>query len=150
MGSRGQLPRDTRSPENQGCPADVRQLVVIQRRRIAIKDTIHFDYDKATIKSVSFPLLNQVAQVLSEHPEIVSVSIEGHTDDTGSDEYNRDLALRRSGAVRDYLASKGVARSRMSIRGFGEDRPLTTNATEEGRAINRRVEFITRYESEVP
>lgn len=137
-------------PENQGCPSNDRQLVVIQRRRIAIKDTIHFDYDKDTIKSISFPLLNQVAQVLNEHPEIVSVSIEGHTDDSGSNAYNRDLALRRAGSVRTYLEGKGVARSRMSVRGFGEDRPLTTNATEEGRAINRRVEFITRYESEVP
>lgn len=137
-------------PENQGCPSDVQQLVVIRRRQIAIKDKIHFDYDKDTIKSVSFPLLNQVAQVLNEHPEIVSVSIEGHTDDSGSNAYNRELALRRAGAVREYLEGRGVARSRMSVRGFGEDRPLTTNATEDGRAVNRRVEFITRYESDVP
>lgn len=134
--------------ENQGCPAKDRQLVVIQRRRIAIKDTIHFDYDKATIKSVSFPLLNQVAQVLIEHPEIVSVSIEGHTDDIGTATYNRDLALRRAGAVRDYLESQGVARSRMTVQSFGEDRPLQSNATEQGRATNRRVEFITRYEAD--
>ncbi|HYH98530.1 OmpA family protein [Hyalangium sp.] len=137
-------------PHNQGCPANNRQLVVIQRNRIEIKDTIHFDYDKATIKSRSFTLLDQVARVLIEHPEIVSVSIEGHTDALGTDLYNHDLSRRRAGAVRDYLERQGVERERMTIRSFGEDRPLQSNTSEQGRAINRRVEFLTRYESDKP
>jgi OOP family OmpA-OmpF porin len=137
-------------PENQGCPANNRQLVVIQRNRIEIKDTIHFDYDKATIKSRSFPLLDQVARVLIEHPEIVSVSIEGHTDALGTDLYNHELSRKRAGAVRDYLERQGVARERMTIQSFGEARPLQANTTEQGRALNRRVEFLTRYESDEP
>jgi outer membrane protein OmpA-like peptidoglycan-associated protein len=136
-------------PSNQGCPTNKRQLVVIQRNRIQIKDTIYFDYNKDTIKRESFPLLDQVAQVLIEHPEIVSVSIEGHTDFDGSNEYNLDLSRRRAGAVRDYLQRNGVERERMTTQGFGEERPLQTNGTEEGRAINRRVEFLTRYEPDV-
>ena len=136
--------------ENQGCPAEEKQWVAIQKDRIEIKDTVHFDFDKATIQSRSFPLLDQVARILVEHPEILSVTIEGHTDDWGSDEYNRDLSQRRAEAVRNYLAGKGVARKRLEARGFGESRPVQSNTTDEGRAANRRVEFITSYTKERP
>jgi uncharacterized protein (TIGR03382 family) len=134
--------------DNQGCPAEEKQLVEIQQDRIQIKDKIHFDFDKATIQRRSYGLLDQVANVLLEHPEIVSVSIDGHTDSQGSSAYNRDLSQRRAAAVRDYLAQKGVAPERMEARGFGEDRPIDTNATSAGRAANRRVEFLTRYAEE--
>jgi len=135
-------------PDNQGCPPEEKQLVVIQRDRIKINDTIHFDFDKATIQPRSFPLLNQVAKVILEHPEIISVSVEGHTDGQGSAEYNRRLSQRRSESVRAYLIGKGVAPERLEARGFGEDRPIASNSTNAGRAANRRVEFITRYEQE--
>jgi OOP family OmpA-OmpF porin len=137
-------------PSNQGCPTNMRQWVIIQRNRIKIDGTIYFDYDKDTIQSKSFPLLDQVAYVLVEHPEIVSISIEGHTDSDGTNAYNLDLSRRRANAVRQYLHRQGVARERMSIQGFGEERPLESNDTDEGRAVNRRVEFITRYASDVP
>jgi outer membrane protein OmpA-like peptidoglycan-associated protein len=84
--------------------------------------------------------------VLREHPESVSVSVEGHTDGEGPAEYNRGLSQRRAEAVRDYLARKDIAPERMQAQGFGEDRPVQSNATSAGRAANRRVEFITRYE----
>jgi outer membrane protein OmpA-like peptidoglycan-associated protein len=132
-------------PDNQGCPPEDKQLVVIQRDRIKINDTIYFDFDKATIQERSFPLLDQVARVILEHPEIVSVSVEGHTDGQGPAEYNRGLSQRRSEAVRDYLIGKGVAAERLEAKGYGEDRPIQSNATLAGRAANRRVEFITRY-----
>ncbi|KFE71576.1 OmpA family protein [Hyalangium minutum] len=132
-------------PDNQGCPPEEKQLVVIQRDRIKINDTVYFDFDKATIQPRSFPLLDQVAKVILEHPEIVSVSVEGHTDDSGPAEYNRGLSQRRSEAVRDYLIGKGVAPERLEAKGYGEDRPIASNATTAGRATNRRVEFITRY-----
>jgi outer membrane protein OmpA-like peptidoglycan-associated protein len=132
-------------PDNQGCPPEEKQLVVIQRDRIKINDTIHFDFDKATIQPRSFPLLNQVAKVIREHPEIVSVSVEGHTDGQGSAAYNRGLSQRRAEAVRTYLIGQGVAAERLEARGFGEDRPIASNSTNAGRAANRRVEFITRY-----
>jgi outer membrane protein OmpA-like peptidoglycan-associated protein len=133
-------------PDNQGCPPEEKQLVVIQEDRIEIKDTIHFNFNKATIQRRSYGLLDQVARVLVEHPEIVLVTIEGHTDDWGTAEYNRGLSQRRAEAVRDYFARKGVALERMQAQGFGEERPVQSNATKAGRAANRRVEFITRYE----
>jgi outer membrane protein OmpA-like peptidoglycan-associated protein len=136
--------------DNQGCPVVEEQLVTIQRNRIKIRDTVHFDYNKATIQSRSFPLLDQVARILREHPEIVSVSIEGHTDERGSDDYNLDLSQRRADAVRDYLNQEGVELERMRTRGFGESIPLNSDTTEEAHAINRRVEFITRYEQDEP
>ncbi len=136
--------------DNQGCPAEEKQLVAIQKDRIKIKDAVHFDFDMATIQPRSFPLLDQVARILMEHPEILSVTIEGHTDERGSAEYNRDLSQQRAEAVCDYLAQKGVVRERMQAQGFGEDRPVQPNATDEGRAANRRVEFITRYTQAEP
>jgi OOP family OmpA-OmpF porin len=136
--------------DNQGCPVAEKQLVTIQRNRIKIRDTVHFDYNKATIQSRSYSLLDQVARILREHPEIALVSIEGHTDERGSDDYNLDLSQRRADAVRDYLAQKGVERERMRTQGFGESIPLKPEATEEAYAINRRVEFITRYERDEP
>jgi outer membrane protein OmpA-like peptidoglycan-associated protein len=145
---RDNCPEEAGPPDNQGCPVEEKQLVVIQSDRIAIKDTVHFEFNKATIQSRSYGLLDQVARVLVEHPEILAVSIEGHTDDWGTAAYNRRLSQRRAEAVRDYLARKGVVRERMEARGFGEDRPMTSNATSVGRAANRRVEFITRYAQE--
>jgi outer membrane protein OmpA-like peptidoglycan-associated protein len=136
--------------DNQGCPAAEKQLVAIQKDRIEIHDTVHFEFDEATIQPRSFPLLDQVARVLLEHPEIAAVTIEGHTDETGSADYNRELSQRRAEAVRDYFVQKGVATERLEPRGFGEDRPLRSNDTEEGRAANRRVEFITRYAQSAP
>jgi fimbrial isopeptide formation D2 family protein len=138
-------PSEPGPTDNQGCPVTEKQLVAIQKDRIEIRDTVYFDFDKATIQPRSFPLLDQVARVLLEHPEIVAVTIEGHTDARGSAEYNRDLSQRRAEAVRDYFVQKGVASERMKALGFGEDRPLRSNDTDEGRAANRRVEFITRY-----
>jgi uncharacterized protein (TIGR03382 family) len=137
-------------PDNQGCPPEEKQLVVIQKDRIEIKDKVHFDFNKATIQPRSYGLLDQVARVLVEHPEIVAVSIEGHTDGVGTAEYNRGLSQRRAESVRDYFARRGVAPERMQAQGFGEDRPVQSNATSAGRAANRRVEFITRYEQEQP
>ncbi|MBN1206628.1 MAG: OmpA family protein [Myxococcaceae bacterium] len=142
---RDNCPDEAGPADNQGCPAEEEQLVTIETDRIAIKDTVHFDFDKATIQPRSFALLDQVARVLREHPEILSVSIEGHTDDQGPAEYNRNLSQRRSESVREYLSRKGVAPERMEARGFGEDRPVESNRTNAGRAANRRVEFITRY-----
>ncbi|WP_157231851.1 immunoglobulin-like domain-containing protein [Hyalangium minutum] len=138
-------PDEFGSPDNQGCPPEEKQLVVIQHDRIKINDTIYFNFDKATIQPRSFPLLNQVARVILEHPEIISVSVEGHTDGQGSADYNRGLSQRRSEAVRAYLISKGVDAERLEAKGYGEDRPIASNATNAGRAANRRVEFITRY-----
>ncbi|HVG57833.1 MAG TPA: immunoglobulin-like domain-containing protein [Hyalangium sp.] len=143
---RDNCPDEAGPVENEGCPAEEKQLVVIQTDRIAIKDKVHFDFDKATIQPRSFGLLDQVARVLREHPEILTVSINGHTDSQGPADYNRNLSQRRAESVREYLIQKGgIAPERLQAQGFGEDQPIETNATNAGRAANRRVEFLTRY-----
>jgi outer membrane protein OmpA-like peptidoglycan-associated protein len=88
----------------------------------------------------SLAKLDSVAAALVANPT-VRVEIAGHTDDVGSAESNQRLSQARAEAVRRYFVSKGVAADRMEARGFGESRPITTNATVEGRAANRRVEM---------
>jgi outer membrane protein OmpA-like peptidoglycan-associated protein len=136
--------------DNQGCPAEQKQLVVIKQDRIEIKDKVYFDTSQATIQARSHTLLDQMARVISEHPEIVKVIIEGHTDDRGPADFNRTLSQQRADAVRDYLVKKGVATERFETKGFGPDRPVQPNTTSEGRAANRRVDFLTRYADDAP
>lgn len=87
-------------------------------------------------------MLDNVAQVLSAHPEIKRVNIEGHTDNVGDAAKNKDLSDRRAKAVVKYLASKGVDAARLNGVGFGAERPVADNATDAGRANNRRVDFV--------
>jgi outer membrane protein OmpA-like peptidoglycan-associated protein len=123
-----------------GCPKKY-QLVVVTDKKIELKQTVYFDFNKATIKPVSFPLLNEVAQALKDNPSL-RVRVEGHTDSRGNDGYNLKLSQRRAESVRTFLISAGVAPDRMEPRGFGETVPIADNRTDAGRAQNRRVEFI--------
>lgn len=125
----------------RGCPKKY-EGVEITTTHIRINQTIHFAYNKAVIKKDSFWILHQVAKVLKDYPEI-KLSVEGHTDSQGSDAYNKQLSTKRAKAVKDFLLKKGgISASRLSSRGWGEERPIDSNLTEEGRAVNRRVEFV--------
>jgi len=135
-------PTEKGDPSNQGCPKAQKQLVVITREKLVIREKVFFDTGKATIKPKSFPLLNQVAQILVSHPEIAHIVVEGHTDSVGKPDANRTLSQKRSESVRDYLVSKGVAMTRLDSRGYGPDRPADSNATAAGRENNRRVDFV--------
>jgi outer membrane protein OmpA-like peptidoglycan-associated protein len=123
-----------------GCPQKY-QLIVVTETKIELKQTVYFDTNKATIKAVSFPLLNEVAQALADNPKI-AVRVEGHTDSQGNDAFNMKLSQRRAESVRTYLVGKGVAVDRMDAQGFGETVPIADNRTGAGRAQNRRVEFV--------
>jgi OOP family OmpA-OmpF porin len=101
---------------------------------------INFEFDKADITPESTPTLDLVAQVLRSD-EHLKVMIFAHCDAIGTDAYNDDLSQRRAKSVSDYLASKGVLPPSMRHHGFGSRKPLADNATDEGRAKNRRVEF---------
>ncbi len=125
--------------ENQGCRR--RQRVRIEQGRLEILEKVFFQTNRARILRRSYPLLNNVAEVILNHPEIPLVRVEGHTDDRGADEYNMDLSRRRAQAVVDYLVARGVPPNRLRAEGFGETRPIASNETREGRATNRRVEF---------
>ncbi len=104
-------------------------------------NNIFFDFDKAVLKKESYPELDRMLLLMNENPEM-TFEIAGHTDWIGSDEYNNLLSQRRANAVHDYFVQKGIAKSRLTAKGYGESRPVATNATDEGRAKNRRVELI--------
>lgn len=108
---------------------------------IELSETVQFETDSDVLIERSKTLLDDVAQALTDHPEIAKVQIEGHTDSAASRRHNRKLSQDRVVAVRKYLISKGVEGSRLTTKSFGETRPMASNKTDEGRAQNRRVEF---------
>jgi outer membrane protein OmpA-like peptidoglycan-associated protein len=101
---------------------------------------IHFDTDKADLKAGAAKTLEEVVKLLKAHPDL-EVEIQGHTDSTGTDEHNLDLSRRRADTVKAYLQLYGISGSRLQTTGLGESKPVGDNATEEGRALNRRVEL---------
>ncbi|HZI06456.1 MAG TPA: OmpA family protein [Archangium sp.] len=127
---------------NAGCPEKQKQMVAIQKGKLEIKEQVFFATGKAIIQPRSFKMLDQVARILQQHPEVEKMRIEGHTDNRGNAEANRELSLARAEAVKGYLVSKGVEPARLEAKGFGPDQPIATNKTDKGRAANRRVEFI--------
>ena len=114
----------------------------ITRERVTIADKIFFDVNKATIKAESFSLLDEVAQVLLDYPEIAGLRVEGHTDQRGPADTNRRLSQARAESVRAYLVDKGVEAGRLTAEGFGEDRPLDPADNRAAWDQNRRVEFM--------
>ncbi|MFT3842086.1 MAG: OmpA family protein [Myxococcaceae bacterium] len=127
--------------DNEGCPVPQEEEVTLESGRIRVRGNILFETAKAIIQPQSFKILDDVAKVLLEHPDVGPVLIEGHTDNRGGHDYNLDLSNRRAAAVEDYLVSKGVERKRLRSQGFSYDRPVATNDTPLGRAKNRRTEF---------
>jgi outer membrane protein OmpA-like peptidoglycan-associated protein len=121
---------------HDGCP-----LARIQGNKILILDQVHFATDQDIILSESFPVLEEVAAILLAHPELQRVLVEGHTDARATDAYNFDLSRRRAASVREFLLDSGIAVERVCSAGFGRSKPLAGNDTEEGMALNRRVEF---------
>lgn len=111
--------------------------------RVIMPGGLLFDVDSAAIDPAVQPDLRAVAQNLIDYPES-SVTVFGHTDDTGSSAYNQDLSERRAQAVARVLVGDGVAPSRVRATGLGETQPVASNATPEGRQQNRRVEVIIR------
>jgi outer membrane protein OmpA-like peptidoglycan-associated protein len=126
--------------DNQGCPKENKQLVVITKEKIEILEKVYFNTRDSAILPKSFKLLDQVASVLTSHPEIKKVQIEGHTDNVGAEDKNLKLSRARAEAVFAYL-SKKVDPSRLEPIGYGPTRPAGPNDTPAGREKNRRVEF---------
>ena len=109
---------------------------------IEILDMVYFEYNKAVIKSVSYPILDAVASTLEGNPSIQLIEVQGHTDERGNDAYNLDLSDRRAAAVKKYLEDKGVAADRLESQGYGETQPVDQNHNEKAWAKNRRVAFL--------
>lgn len=129
---------DDADPAKRGCP----KLVRVTRDEILILEQVEFDTNQATIKSASDALLASVAQVLREHPEILAVEVQGHTDDRGKKARNAILSQGRASAVVGMLVGQGVEAGRLSAKGYGQDAPIASNEDEEGRRKNRRVQFL--------
>ncbi len=122
-----------------GCPKKYK-LVEVKKDRIAIKQQVRFGNAKWKVLPASFPLLDQVAQALKDHPAM-RVSVEGHTDTVGAEAMNMKLSQARADEVRAHLVKRGVAPERLEAIGFGPTRPIASNKTATGRAQNRRTEF---------
>lgn len=127
--------------DEDGCPDEAPARVVVGKRKIKITDKIFFEYNRATIQPLSFELLDEIAMVIMDNPELTSIRIEGHTDSDGPDGYNMKLSQRRAEAVVAHLVGGGVSAERLEAVGYGETEPIDTNKTPEGKAANRRVEF---------
>jgi outer membrane protein OmpA-like peptidoglycan-associated protein len=125
--------------DDDGCPDLVR--VDRETAQIRILEPVFFATNRDAILDRSFPMLEEMVRVITEHPEIGRVAIEGHTDDRGRDARNLDLSNRRAQSVMRFLVEHGIPADRLTAQGFGETRPAAPNTTSEGRAQNRRVEF---------
>jgi outer membrane protein OmpA-like peptidoglycan-associated protein len=109
--------------------------------KLEVPSDVSFDVGRADIKPNFRPILDKFAQGLASNPA-ATVRIVGHTDSTGSDAINNPLSVNRAASVRDYLVDRGVATQRIAIDGRGSREPIADNATEAGRAKNRRVEIF--------
>ncbi len=108
--------------------------------KLNLPDGVTFEFGKANLKSQFYPALDNVASTLAEFNQTI-VEVSGHTDSIGSDAANQTLSVQRANAVGNYLIGRGLVRERFEIVGFGETRPVASNDTDSGRALNRRVEI---------
>ena len=122
-------------PKKSGCP-----FVRIEAGQVKILEQIKFKNNSAEIVD-SQPIIDAVTRILKEHPEIKHLRVEGHTDNVGKPVYNKDLSRRRAASVEKTLIKAGVDKRTLSSEGFGLEKPIEDNGTDEGRAANRRVEF---------
>lgn len=138
------IPEDKDAYEDEdGCPEEGpgKATVKITDTQLLLSSKVYFDYNRASVKEVSHPILDAVVEALEANPHIRKLRVEGHTDNEGTEEYNQKLSEDRAKAVVEYLVSRGVDEERLEFVGHGFTVPKASNDTEEGRAINRRVEF---------
>ncbi|MBS3776734.1 MAG: OmpA family protein, partial [Bacteroidales bacterium] len=106
-----------------------------------VSNGIRFDVNKATLKPESMGVINEIYQLMGEHPEL-NFSVEGHTDSDGETDFNQTLSEQRAETVCNKLMQMGIDSARFATKGFGETIPVAPNDTPEGKATNRRVEFV--------
>src|SRR5689334_16447790 len=117
--------------------------VELRDNKIEFKEKIQFEVNKAIIKEESFSLLHDIGDVIKKNPQVKKISIEGHASAEGDPKRNKKLSDDRSKAVMEFLAKKeGIDAARMTAKGWGVEKPIAPNDTEDGREKNRRVEFL--------
>lgn len=123
-------------------PLPTRRLSLLTKDKIEISTRIPFEFNKARLLRAAEFILDDAVDLLLSNPQVKLVRIEGYTDDSGGVEYNQKLSEARAQSVMEYLVGKGVPQDRLVAEGFGATRPIAPNDSEEGRAKNRRVEFV--------
>ncbi|MFT3772694.1 MAG: OmpA family protein [Minicystis sp.] len=129
-------------PAKNGCPKDVRvtdtEVVILQQ----VEFKSYGRFKNETIDPVSDELLTEVRDVINQHPEIVKIEVQGHTDDSGSEDYNQKLSEQRAREVRKWLISAGIPAEKLVAKGYGSLKPIADNRIKSGRQKNRRVQFV--------
>jgi outer membrane protein OmpA-like peptidoglycan-associated protein len=116
--------------------------VEVRDNKIVINEKVQFEFDSAKILPVSHDLLNEVAQVIKDNPQIKRIEVEGHASSEGSEGHNLRLSDRRANSVMQYLTKQGqIPKAMLQAKGYGISRPIASNDTDDGREKNRRVEF---------
>lgn len=123
-------------------PRPARPNVTITAKEVKIAKQVHFQHDSADILPDSMAILAELAEVLKEHDELRLVEIQGHTDDTGAAPYNLRLSQERAEAVKGALVDLGVDASRLTAKGYGQEKPILPNTNDANRARNRRVQLL--------
>jgi outer membrane protein OmpA-like peptidoglycan-associated protein len=133
-------------PGGNGCPKTAEPAATkLVAQNIVLSQQVQFETATSVLRPESDGVLSEVARVLGEHPEVEEVEVQGHTDEQGTAEFNRRLGQGRAEAVVNWLVQHGIRRDRLKAKGYGADRAIAENVTEEGRQKNRRVEFrVTR------
>ncbi len=108
---------------------------------VEFNNNVLFGFDRSDLTSDASQTLNKLTTVLNSYPD-TDIEIQGHTDSKGTEKYNQNLSVRRASAVSSYLTTHSISGSRITVKGFGESSPKYSNDTEDGRAGNRRVEFL--------
>lgn len=126
---------------NKGCPEISKEDV---KKITQIASKIYFETNSAKLKPVSSGQLDALVDILKKY-DAANLTIEGHTDNVGNDDYNMTLSQKRTESVKEYLMSKGILESRLTAKGYGETKPIGDNKTASGKSKNRRVELVTSY-----
>lgn len=127
---------------NKGCPEVQKEVKTLLKKAM---QGIEFETGKAVIKKQSFAILNQIAVTFIGNPSY-KIEVQGHTDNVGKSEMNKELSEKRAQAVRKYLIEAGVPATQLTAHGYGDEKPIADNSTKAGRAKNRRVEFNITFE----
>jgi outer membrane protein OmpA-like peptidoglycan-associated protein len=154
--------KPTYDPATHGCPkppapvtpppAPVVPSAQLAEHEIVIGQQVQFETESPVLRADSDKVLNEVVRILVEHPELELIEVQGHTDNQGTPEHNRELAQARAASVVEWLVAHGVDRRRLQPKGYGAERPIADNSDEQGRQKNRRVELhiVTRRPKEAP
>ena len=134
-----QMDKQAKEIENE--LPDAKVIRVGEGIEVELSEKVLFNFNESLLTSNALGNLDKIITVLHKYPD-TNIEIQGHTDNVGTESYNQGLSVKRAKSVYKYFKSKNISDTRLTTRGFGEDAPKYSNETEDGRAQNRRVEFL--------